>query len=199
MKKVKSKDIKKKSNKKEVRGESGSEDEKNESTAHDHNVSNSSDSEPEKKETKSSKSSKQKNPHNDPRIVRLKKYLSLAGIRINCYAEFWEDCKSIKAKQAKMVQHMQKLGLKGVPTKASCAKLRKKLERKREIEALDMSNILDTPEKTYRGKRTRNTASSKAAADPDDSDEIESAAQKTEERERQYARLRLLASSSDED
>ncbi|KAL1464905.1 hypothetical protein WDU94_004510 [Cyamophila willieti] len=197
-KKVKAKDSKKA----EDSDESESDDEKNESSLHEHSISNSHDSESEEEKTNYSKSAKpskkqiNSDPNNNPKIVRLKKYMRMAGIWIKCYAEFWEGCKSIKAKQDKMVQHMQKLGLKGPPTKASCAKLRKKLEQKKEIEALDVSNILDTPEKTYRGKRTRNTASNKSAADPDES---ESRTQQDEQRERHYARLRLLASSSDEE
>ncbi|KAI5711851.1 hypothetical protein M8J75_003598 [Diaphorina citri] len=168
-----------------------------------HNISTSEDSSAENSEQESKRDEckhKQKkvrdedtNPHNNPRIIKLKKFLRLAGIRIKNYAEFWEGCNSVKAKIEKIVQHMENLGLKGPPSRSSCIKLRKKLEKKNEIAQLDVSNILDTPDKKYQGKRTRNMSSRRAEKSQPEKRVVNEAC------ERQYARLRLLCSSSDED
>ncbi|KAI5748545.1 hypothetical protein M8J76_000015 [Diaphorina citri] len=159
-----------------------------------HNISTSEDSSADNSEQESKRDEskhKQKkvrdedtNPHNNPRIIKLKKFLRLAGIRIKNYAEFWEGCNSVKAKIEKIVQHMENLGLKGPPSRSSCIKLRKKLEKKNEIAQLDVSNILDTPDKKYQGKRTRNMSSRRAEKSQPEKRVVNEAC------ERQYARLR---------
>ncbi|GFU00002.1 uncharacterized protein NPIL_80231 [Nephila pilipes] len=97
-----------------------------------------------KKEQKHSSASENK-------IEHLKKYVRAAGLRVQCYTKLFENCKSVKAKCEKLLHLLEKEGLKGRPTLEKCKKLKKKIETKKEIAELDVSNILVTK---GRSKRT---------------------------------------------
>ncbi|CAL1278194.1 unnamed protein product [Larinioides sclopetarius] len=96
---------------------------------------------PKRKETDSKKGKKHPSA-SENKIEHLKKYLRVAGIRISNYNKLFENCKTMKAKCEKMMSLLEKEGLKGRPTLEKCKKLRKKIETKREIAELDVSNIL---------------------------------------------------------
>lgn len=52
-------------------------------------------------------------PHQNPRILRFKKYLKAAGIRVRNYADLWAGCKSDKSRVAKMKELLTKAGIQG--------------------------------------------------------------------------------------
>lgn len=68
-----------------------------------------------------------------------------AGIRVKNYKTLFEGCRSKKSKADKLLQLLQENGLKGNPTAEKCRKLKKKLERQREVAELSLANIIDTP------------------------------------------------------
>ena len=69
---------------------------------------------------------------------------SQIGIQVKNYKTLWEGCNSIKSKKAKLMALLEENGMKGNPTIEKCRKLRKKLERAREVAELDTSNIINT-------------------------------------------------------
>ncbi|XP_022258355.1 HIRA-interacting protein 3-like isoform X5 [Limulus polyphemus] len=95
------------------------------------------------KKAKISPESKRKTDDDDPRIKRLKRYISTAGLRIK-YGTVFEGCKTRKKKVEKLLQILKDEGLKGKPTLKSCKALKKKREKKQELKELDVSNIIDT-------------------------------------------------------
>ncbi|XP_065059149.1 HIRA-interacting protein 3-like [Rhopilema esculentum] len=121
--------------------------------------SSSDKGEEERRKTKKSKSEKQsgqKSTQESSKILKLKKYLAVAGIRIQNYAKVFEGCKSKKAKEAKLLEMLEEQGLKGKPTLEKCKKMRKKIEAKKEVAELDLCNIIDY-NGSSRGKTTRTT------------------------------------------
>ena len=64
--------------------------------------------------SKSDKQSSQKSTQESSKILKLKKYLAVAGIRIQNYAKVFEGCKSKKAKEAKLLEMLEEQGLKGM-------------------------------------------------------------------------------------
>ena len=54
------------------------------------------------------------------KITRLKKYLKVAGIRIQNYAKLFEGCKSKKAKESKLQEMLESKGLKGNVSTLMC-------------------------------------------------------------------------------
>ncbi|GBN61808.1 hypothetical protein AVEN_15026-1, partial [Araneus ventricosus] len=95
-----------------------------------------------RKEANDSGKGKKRPSASENKIEHLKKYLRVAGIRISNYNKLFENCKTVKAKCEKMMSLLEKEGLKGRPTLEKCKKLRVKIETKREIAELDVSNIL---------------------------------------------------------
>ena len=47
------------------------------------------------------------------RLIRLKKYLKVAGIKIQNYSKLFEGCKSKKSKETKVLELLESKGLKG--------------------------------------------------------------------------------------
>ncbi|KAF8767148.1 HIRA-interacting protein 3 like protein [Argiope bruennichi] len=104
--------------------------------------SNKKDKPSKKRDTNDSNKGRKRPSASENKIEHLKKYLRVAGIRIPNYNKLFVNCKTMKAKCEKLMSLLEKEGLKGRPTLEKCKKLRKKIETKREIAELDMSNIL---------------------------------------------------------
>ncbi|KAG8236369.1 hypothetical protein J437_LFUL016818 [Ladona fulva] len=79
----------------------------------------------------------------EKKLLRMKRFVLMAGIRIGNYNNFFSGCKSTTAKVKKLEDLLEEKGLKGRPTIEKCKKLRKKLDRQREIAELDMDNIIE--------------------------------------------------------
>jgi len=94
--------------------------------------------------TKGSRSNGKQKDGESAKLLRLKKYLTVAGIKIQNYSKLFEDCKSKKSKETKLLELLESKGLKGKPTLEKCKKLRKKIEREKEVAELDLGNIIDS-------------------------------------------------------
>lgn len=103
------------------------------------------------KTSKSRGAGKQEKGRSDDPLGRLKKYIRMMGINIRNYDRLLSGCKSMKSKKEKLLNVMHERGLKGNPTQEKCKKLKKRLERKKELEELDTDNIIET---SGRGRRT---------------------------------------------
>uniref|UniRef100_A0A8C7X603 Histone chaperone domain-containing protein n=1 Tax=Oryzias sinensis TaxID=183150 RepID=A0A8C7X603_9TELE len=79
----------------------------------------------------------------DKAIVKLKRYISLCGVRRN-YKKLLEGCKSIRAKVAVLKKELEDLGVKGQPSLEKCKKIRMKREEAQELAELDVGNIIAT-------------------------------------------------------
>ncbi|XP_024885722.1 nucleolar protein dnt1-like isoform X1 [Temnothorax curvispinosus] len=86
----------------------------------------------------------------DRHIQALKKYLSVAGVRVKCYNDIWADCKSNAAKIKRLKELLEKNGVSGRPTLEKC----KRAREIREESELDTSNIISEG-KYYKGRVTR--------------------------------------------
>eukprot|EP00794_Sanderia_malayensis_P006894 gene6894-7672_t len=131
------------------------------SESSDSERSNKSDNgDNENDENKPKKKRKRSNSNADAKesskMIRLKRYLSISGIKVRNYSTFFEGCKSKKSKEMKLMKLLEDEGLKGAPTIEKCKKLRKKREVKQEISELDLSNIIDVNEGQKQKRTTRN-------------------------------------------
>ncbi|XP_064080240.1 HIRA-interacting protein 3-like [Macrobrachium nipponense] len=90
----------------------------------------------------------------DRRILKKKAYIKKCGIRIKSYDLLFEGCKTIAAKERKLLSILQEHGMEGRPTLKKCEEIREKLEREKELAELDMSNII-----TESGRGRRNAFS----------------------------------------
>ncbi|GLH07689.1 Uncharacterized protein GBIM_13134 [Gryllus bimaculatus] len=128
------------------------------------------------------------------KINNLKKYVRACGIRINNYTTFWEGCKNDKQKADKLSKVLEDFGLKGKPSLQRCKKLRKKAERKREVEELDLSNIIDTEENAgYIRRRGSRRMSIKREESPQDHEQ--KAAERAADWKRSFSRIKDLCDS----
>nr|CAD7463068.1 unnamed protein product [Timema tahoe] len=128
------------------------------------------------------------NPHKEPGVIRHKRYLAVAGLRVQNYSKLWENCNSNKARVAAMLALLTKNGLSGRPTIDKCVQLRKRRETKQEIQELDLDNILQSGRG---GRRTRGAAQSppeRVTFEPSD----ESA---EEDKKHRFARIKAMADS----
>ncbi|RVE69383.1 hypothetical protein OJAV_G00077170 [Oryzias javanicus] len=98
----------------------------------------------EKKKTgKKDETSRSKKPDGEKAIIKLKRYISLCGVRKN-YKKMLEGCKSIKAKVAVLKKELEDLGVQGNPSIEKCKKIRMKREEAQEVAELDVGNIIST-------------------------------------------------------
>ncbi|XP_035233616.1 HIRA-interacting protein 3-like isoform X2 [Stegodyphus dumicola] len=102
----------------------------------------------------------------EAKIEHLKKYVRTAGIRVNSYPKLFENCQSVKSKVEKLMELLQKEGLKGRPTLEKCKKLKKKIETKKEIAELDVTNILQSQGRPKRGLSSNNSRQIKKSPTP---------------------------------
>ncbi|XP_053194306.1 HIRA-interacting protein 3 [Scomber japonicus] len=132
------------------------EDEKGSGTGKEQNT--------EKKKTVEKKEGSKSQKNSDKTIARLKRYLSLCGVRRN-YKKVLQDCRSARAMVAVLKKELENLGVQGNPSIKKCKDVKKKREQAQELAELDVSNIIATEGRpTRRGasvsKKQQNTPSS---------------------------------------
>ncbi|XP_011476606.1 HIRA-interacting protein 3 isoform X1 [Oryzias latipes] len=96
-----------------------------------------------KKTAKGVETSRSQKQDGDKAIVKLKRYISLCGVRRN-YKKLLEGCKSIRAKVAVLKKELEDLGVQGQPSLEKCKKIRMKREEAQELAELDVGNIIAT-------------------------------------------------------
>ncbi|KAM9391730.1 uncharacterized protein KZ484_003266 [Pholidichthys leucotaenia] len=79
----------------------------------------------------------------DKRVVRLKRFIFLCGVRKN-YKKLLDSCRSTASKVAVLKKELEDLGLKGTPTIKKCKKVQMKREMASELAHLHVSNIIET-------------------------------------------------------
>ncbi|KAM4635126.1 adenine nucleotide translocase lysine N-methyltransferase [Polymixia lowei] len=79
----------------------------------------------------------------DKAVLRLKRYISLCGVRRN-YKKLLDGCRSIRSKVAVLKKELEDLGVQGQPSIEKCKKARLKREQAEELAELDVSNIIAT-------------------------------------------------------
>ncbi|XP_011163085.1 cylicin-1 isoform X2 [Solenopsis invicta] len=104
--------------------------------------SSDNDSEKEERSRKGRKRRRSNVKPQDKHIQKLKKYLSVAGVKIKSYDDFWADCKSNAAKIKRLKQLLEENGITGRPTLEKCKRVKKKNEKMKEVSELDTSNII---------------------------------------------------------
>lgn len=87
------------------------------------------------------------------RITSLKRYLRLAGIHTVTYSKVLQNCRGNKAKVEGLLDLLRKEGLKGKPSIQKCKRLRKKIETRREVQELDVGNIMEEKGRAQRSSR----------------------------------------------
>jgi len=78
----------------------------------------------------------------DKQIQRLKKYLKVAGVKVQSYNRIWADCRNNVAKVNRLKELLKKNGVNGKPSLEKCKRVREKNEKMKEVSELDMSNII---------------------------------------------------------
>uniref|UniRef100_A0A8C2XIW3 HIRA interacting protein 3 n=1 Tax=Cyclopterus lumpus TaxID=8103 RepID=A0A8C2XIW3_CYCLU len=76
-------------------------------------------------------------------VVRLKRYISLCGVRLN-YKKLLDGCRSVRSQVAALKKELEGLGVHGQPSIMKCKKVRMKREESQELAELDVSNIIAT-------------------------------------------------------
>ncbi|XP_041813641.1 HIRA-interacting protein 3 isoform X2 [Chelmon rostratus] len=76
-------------------------------------------------------------------VVRLKRYISLCGVRRN-YKKLLDGCRSVRSQVAVLKKELEDLGVHGQPSIKKCRKVRMKREEAQELADLDVSNIIAT-------------------------------------------------------
>ncbi|KAE8283066.1 BTB/POZ domain-containing adapter for CUL3-mediated [Larimichthys crocea] len=96
-----------------------------------------------KKKTVKKEESAKDQKNDDKAVTRLKRYISLCGVRRN-YKKLLEGCRSVRSQVAALKKELEDLGVHGQPSIEKCKKVRKKREEAQEIAELDVSNIIAT-------------------------------------------------------
>ncbi|XP_032394606.1 HIRA-interacting protein 3 isoform X2 [Etheostoma spectabile] len=109
----------------------------------------SSQGDKKKKKEKSDKGQKQ----GDKAVVRLKRYISLCGLR-PIYKKLLDGCRSVRSQVAVLKKELEELGVHGQPSVKKCKVVRMKREETQELAELDVSNIIAT-----KGRPKRRAAS----------------------------------------
>uniref|UniRef100_A0A671WGL9 Histone chaperone domain-containing protein n=1 Tax=Sparus aurata TaxID=8175 RepID=A0A671WGL9_SPAAU len=86
---------------------------------------------------------RKKHIDNNKTVLRLKRYISLCGVRRN-YKKLLGGCKSIRSQVAVLKKELEDLGVHGNASIEKCKKARMKREETQELAALDVSNIIAT-------------------------------------------------------
>uniref|UniRef100_A0A915JG88 Histone chaperone domain-containing protein n=1 Tax=Romanomermis culicivorax TaxID=13658 RepID=A0A915JG88_ROMCU len=94
------------------------------------------------KETKNGKSNKKSISTVENQLSKLKKFIRAAGLRIQNYAAFFENCKNDKQRVEKLRNFFVEKGLTGKLSMKACQKFKLERETEREIAELDKNNIL---------------------------------------------------------
>ncbi|XP_063220686.1 HIRA-interacting protein 3-like [Bacillus rossius redtenbacheri] len=99
----------------------------------------------------------EKDAHKDRGVLRAKRYVKEAGLRVGSYAALWAGCRSNKARARAIIDFLREHGLSGTPTLDKCKRLRLKNEKKNEARELDLANIIST------GRESRRNVSAPAS------------------------------------
>jgi len=102
-----------------------------------------------------------KSKEDSVKLKNLKRYLKLCGYKVANYSKLFEDCKSMKSKERKIMSMLEDFGVKGRPTLKQCEKIRKKREEVAEVAELNTENVI-----TASGGRTRSARRSSLAKGP---------------------------------
>ncbi|KAM9745575.1 HIRA-interacting protein 3 [Menidia menidia] len=105
-----------------------------------------------KKKTKTENKPKRQKD-DDKAVVRLKRYISLCGVRSN-YKKMLDGCSSVRSKVTVLKKHLEELGVQGNPSIEKCKKVRMKREEAQELAALDVNNIITSQGRPKRGGTT---------------------------------------------
>ncbi|XP_059472315.1 nucleolar protein dao-5-like [Neocloeon triangulifer] len=132
------------------------------------------------------------------KIDKLKKYLKEAGFNFVHYSKILQQCNGNERKFAdELLKMLHDKGLKGNPTLKKCQKLKKKLEIKKDVEALDLDNIIDDG-KTSRSSRSKAPPATKPKVEPVKR-KAESSGSEDEKVKKKFSRLKALADSDSSD
>ncbi|XP_018339093.1 PREDICTED: HIRA-interacting protein 3-like isoform X2 [Trachymyrmex septentrionalis] len=104
------------------------------------------------------------NDKGDKQIQRLKKYLKVAGVKVQSYNRIWADCRNNVAKVNRLKELLKKNGVNGKPSLEKCKRVREKNEKMKEVSELDMSNIISEGRIT-RARRSMDTTVKKTLSD----------------------------------
>ncbi|KAG5320128.1 HIRP3 protein, partial [Pseudoatta argentina] len=96
------------------------------------------------------------NDKGNKQIQRLKKYLKVAGVKIQSYNRIWADCRNNAAKVNRLKELLKKNGISGKPSLEKCKRVREENEKMKEVSELDMSNIISEGRIT-RARRSMDT------------------------------------------
>ncbi|XP_057377239.2 LOW QUALITY PROTEIN: HIRA-interacting protein 3-like [Daphnia carinata] len=151
------------------------------------------------KDEKSSKkeTTKEKKIPGTPRIIRLQRYLKEAGIRVQNYKTLWQNCKNDKARAQKLMELLHERGLKGKPSVSECRKLKKKLEREKEVSELNTSNIITSNGRSRRG--VTSLFATRHSPSPASAKKQETSPKKSPEFKKIFGRLKNIVDSEDSD
>ncbi|XP_071330098.1 HIRA-interacting protein 3 [Trachinotus anak] len=98
----------------------------------------------EKKKTVKKKEESTRGPKTDDKaVVRLKRYISLCGVKRN-YKKLLDGCRSVRSMVAVLKKELEELGVHGQPSIQKCKIVRMKREEAQELAELDVSNIIAT-------------------------------------------------------
>ena len=112
----------------------------------------------------------------DPKIIRFRKYLRLAGLWTGSMVKN-SELEAIKSRKTRY-DYMKKIFIDAGFTKPlsieNCKKFKAKLEQKKEIAELDMSNIIDTgSRRSRRGASSRGLLVKSESLKESDTEEVE--------------------------
>ncbi|KAE8744372.1 hypothetical protein FOCC_FOCC008976 [Frankliniella occidentalis] len=106
--------------------------------------------------TDSSKTKKKKveytDPHKNPTIIRLKKYVMATGQRVQNYSKFWDGCKNDNQRCQRLKQFLTNLGIEGRPTMEKCLKYKKKKQIAEEMADLEDNVVINPNGRALRRK-----------------------------------------------
>nr|XP_046271446.1 HIRA-interacting protein 3 isoform X2 [Scatophagus argus] len=102
-----------------------------------------------KKKTASKEKSGTGQKDDNKTVVRLKRYISLCGVRRN-YKKLLDGCRSVRSQVAALRKELEDLGVRGQPSIEKCKKVRMKREEAQELAELDVSNIIATQGRSKR-------------------------------------------------
>ncbi|XP_044740249.1 cylicin-2-like [Chrysoperla carnea] len=101
-------------------------------------------------------------------IERLKKFLRIAGIHVNNFGKLFDNIKTIKGKERKLLGLLEDNGLEGRPTIKKCEEIRKKNDIAKEVAELDTSNIIAKDSRPKRGTPFRQRQRRSPTPDPNE-------------------------------
>ncbi|KYQ51652.1 HIRA-interacting protein 3 [Trachymyrmex zeteki] len=96
----------------------------------------------EKEEKSMKRRGRRSNADGNEQIQKLKRYLNVAGVKIQSYNRIFADCKNNAAKINRLKELLKENGISGHLSLKKCKRAREENEKMREVSELDMSNII---------------------------------------------------------